>query len=375
MSASTTSFSNRVANLPLPTLEADAPMRIAVFNYGLPVHGQKRGGVDRVAHDLADGLARRGHSVTVFCHDARPAGAAYAVAPLPWRRFVSTRWGRAITMGYLGHVLAALPDYRTFDVVLAHGDSLLLPVRGRPVVRVMHGTGLEEARSAESPVRAVLQLGVYVLELLSTLVNRHTVAVSRSTRRFNPWVTHVVPNGVNLQVFRPPDGPRADAPTILFVGTVEGRKRGRQLLQWFARDVQPRVPAAQLWMVAAAGPAQVGVRYFPAPSDAELVRLYQQAWVYASPSTYEGFGLPYLEAMASGTPVVATPNPGSREVLGDGRFGCLAGDDSFADTVCRLLSDSDERVRWRALGLERAHACSLDRSVAEYELLLRSVVS
>ena len=51
-------------------------------------------------------------------------------------------------MGYLGNVLALLPDYREFDAIIAHGDSLLLPLAGKPVVRVMHGSALGEARSA-----------------------------------------------------------------------------------------------------------------------------------------------------------------------------------------------------------------------------------
>ena len=59
-------------------------------------------------------------------------------------------------MGYLGNVLAVLPDYRTFDVVIAHGDSLLLPIARRPLVRVLHGSALEEAMHATSPGRFLL---------------------------------------------------------------------------------------------------------------------------------------------------------------------------------------------------------------------------
>ena len=74
-------------------------------------------------------------------------------------------------------------------------------------------------------------------------------------------------------------------------------------------------PQAQLTMVATTGPPMQGVTYCTGIAEAELVRLFQQSWVYASPSVYEGFGLPYLEAMACGTAVVASPNPGSRELL------------------------------------------------------------
>src|SRR4051812_15532760 len=98
-------------------------MRLAMFSYGLPVAGEKRGGIERSAHSLAEGLARRGHQVTVFSHDERPRGAAYDVRPLPWKRFVETWIGRRVTMGYLGNVLAVLPGYEEFDAVIANGDS------------------------------------------------------------------------------------------------------------------------------------------------------------------------------------------------------------------------------------------------------------
>ena len=123
-------------------------LRIATISYGLPVPGLKRGGIERVADMLADGLARRGHDVTVFTHDPKPAGAAYDVRTLPWKGFVDTWLGRRVTMGYLGNVLAVVPNYSQFDVIVAHGDSLLLPLARKPLVRVMHGSALGEARSA-----------------------------------------------------------------------------------------------------------------------------------------------------------------------------------------------------------------------------------
>ena len=59
-------------------------LRLAMLSYGLPVEGQKRGGIERAAHTLADGLARRNHDVVVFSHDPKPSGAAYEVpSPRP----------------------------------------------------------------------------------------------------------------------------------------------------------------------------------------------------------------------------------------------------------------------------------------------------
>src|SRR5206468_7722411 len=131
--------------------------------------------------------------------------------------------------------------------------------------------------------------------------------------------------------------------------------------------VRPRFPDAQLHMVTPSGPAHPGVTYHYGITSAALVGLYQSSWVYASPSTYEGFGLPYLEALACGTPVVATPNPGSREVLGDGRFGRLASDEQFAAEICRLLSDEPACERLSRAGLERAAEHAISRTAEWYE--------
>jgi phosphatidyl-myo-inositol alpha-mannosyltransferase len=345
-------------------------MRLAMFSYGLPVLGEKRGGIERSAHVLAEGLARRGHQMVVFSHDPRPAGASYEVRELPWKRFVNSWFGRRVTMGYLGNLLAVLPDYREFDAIIAHGDSLLLPLAGKPIVRVMHGSALGEARSARSAGRWILQMGVYLQELATALLESGTVAVSECARRDNRFVRRVIPHGVDPGIFYPSPTDKTREPSVLFVGTLGGRKRGRFLLDIFERFVRVSHPDASLAMVGPVGPIMPGVTYHTGVSDAELGALYRRAWVYASPSTYEGFGLPYLEAMASGTAVLATPNPGSREVLLDGRYGRLAADEAFPGALVALLGDASARRALEVQGLQRAQEYSLDLMIDRYETLL-----
>ena len=345
-------------------------LRLAMVSYGLPVSHERRGGIERAAHTLADGLARRGHEVTVFTHDPKPAGARYAVSPLPWKAFVNTWFGRRATMGYLGTVLAILPDYRDFDAVVMHGDSLLAPLIGKPVLRVMHGSALGEARSATSIGRFVLQCGVYVQELLTAVCQNGVVAVSENTRHDNPFLRRVIPHGVDEAIFRPQPGSRTPEPSVLFVGSLDGRKRGRFLLEGFLSDVRACHPEATLTMVGATGPARPGVTYMSGVDDDRLADLYRRAWVYASPSTYEGFGLPYLEAMACGTPVVASRNPGSVELLGDAAYGLMPADADFIGVVSALLGDEARRAELAAAGLSRARHYSLTRMIDGYEDLL-----
>lgn len=366
----------RHADTAAPRLAAGpGHLRIAVFSYGLPYPGLKRGGVEQVAHDLANAWVDRGHAVTVFTYDPRPPAARYETAPLPWRSFVLSWLGRRMTMGYLGNLLALAPRYSGFDVIVAHGDSLFLPLLGKPVVRVMHGSALEEARSATSIGRAVLQYGVYLQELLTAMLLPSTVGVSRNTAESNRFVRRVIPNGIDRAVFRPDGTKRSAHPSILFVGALGGRKRGAWLLEQFRRVVRPRFPDAELHMVTAAGPDEPGVHYHSGISTTDLVGLYQAAWVYASPSTYEGFGLPYLEAMGCGTPVVATPNPGSREVLDNGRYGRLEGDDTFALAIVQLLDDPAGRTALISAGLDRASQFDVARSAALYDSLIQELTA
>ncbi|HEV3217291.1 MAG TPA: glycosyltransferase family 4 protein [Vicinamibacterales bacterium] len=348
-------------------------LRLAVFSYGLPAPGQKRGGIERAAHTLAQGLAERGHHVVVFSHDLKPEGAAYEVRNLPWSSFVNTWLGRRVTMGYLGNVMALLPDYKDFDAIIAHGDSLLLPLAGKPVLRVMHGSALGEAAHATSIGRCLLQCGIFAQELLTALTGSGTVGVSENTRRDNPFVKHVIPHGVDTRLFRPMPSEKTAEPSLMFVGAVEGRKRGAFLLDVFQQTVRPALPDATLMFVGPSGPEMPGVTYRSGVDDAELATLYRRAWLYVSPSTYEGFGLPYLEAMACGTAVLATPNPGSDEVLAGGQFGKLVNDAAFGAATLNLLGDETARRAMEVRGLRRAQELSLDSMLDRYETLLAAL--
>ncbi len=81
-------------------------------------------------------------------------------------------------------------------------------------------------------------------------------------------------------------------------------------------------------------------------SDAELLDLYRRAWVVASASAHEGWGMTLTEAAACGTPAVATRIPDTRTRCSDGRSGLLVGDvDEFAGALDRVLADADLRAR------------------------------
>ena len=106
------------------------------------------------------------------------------------------------------------------------------------------------------------------------------------------------------------------------------------------------------------------VRFFGFVPDRTLAILYRLAAVFVFPSLYEGFGLPPLEAMASGTPVITSNVSSLPEVVGD---AALLVDplqpEAIADAMRRVLTDSALRADLRGRGLDRARHFSWERSI------------
>jgi glycosyltransferase involved in cell wall biosynthesis len=238
-------------------------------------------------------------------------------------------------------------------------------------VRTLHGTALAEAWfngvRGRSPKRLLLHTYFYLSECVADVRADVVVAVSDDTRRYYPRVDLVIPNGIDLAAWAPDGSPKSTSPSILFVGEVDSRKRGRLVLDVFARVVRTAVPGAQLWLVSPDRVDAPGVHWKGRVSDAALHDLMRRAWIMCLPSAYEGFGRPYAEALAAGTVAVATPNPGAREVLEDGRIGVIAADDALGDALVRLLRNPTERAAFEQRGLERARAFAWDRVAAAYE--------
>lgn len=386
-------------------------MRIALVHATLPTPAGGRprdGGVSHVVHELATALARRGHEVRVASLDAPPPTAGYAGVRLedPWG-IAHSRLGRSwglpwlvLRQGLRGGPAAGLwrlpspappgvaaaaavapPRPDRPDVVHAHGDDWLLApalqlcgLAGRPrpaLVRTFHGSALAEAGAAgTAPARRLNQFLLYLAELASAANVDAAVAVSPATARLVPRVRAVIPPGVDLTRFRPgPAAARSPVPAVLVVGTLGGRKRGRLALRAFQEAVRPRLAGAELWMVCPEPVTGPGVVWLGKLAPEALVARYQRAWVVCLPSAYEGFGLPALEALACGTPVVATPNPGTGELLDGGRYGLLVPPAELGQALAALLADPARRAALAAAGLARAAAYSWEHIAARHEAL------
>jgi glycosyltransferase involved in cell wall biosynthesis len=333
-------------------------MRIAMTSLYLP--GGSKIGVGYQVHHMANEMVRRGHSVTVFSQHTSGEPAAYNLVQIPARR-------RLRTFSFPWDLRKV--DFSEFDVLHAHGDDWFLWGKKRPRhIHTYHGSCFAEFLHQKGVRERARMLGLAACEWASVRLCDESVAVSRCTRIHLPAVRHVIPNGVDLDSFNPANQKEA-SPVVLFVGTLRGRKRGNLLVKTFCSEVRLKVPNAVLWAVCEEPVSGPGVLWMGRVPFAVLCDLYRRAWVFCLPSTYEGFGIPYIEAMASGTAVVATPNHGALEVLRDGVCGLVVPDTRLGSSLVRVLRDAPLRKHLEETGLQQVQQYSWDRVCVAYEAL------
>ena len=172
---------------------------------------------------------------------------------------------------------------------------------------------------------------------------------------------------------------------VLHVGTIEPRKNVAALLAAWPRlrtrmpDAPPLVLCGKLgWgqesteLALARARAEGWLRWLGYAPDPTLRALYQRAAAVVCPSVYEGFGLPLVEAMAAGAPLVCSDIPVFREVAADAAlFVPPADDDAWARALADVLSDPDRARALAARGAARARAFSW-RNTADQTLAVLS---
>jgi glycosyltransferase involved in cell wall biosynthesis len=292
---------------------------------------------------------------------------------------------RRMTWGGPGRITAAVRDVLWYPG--------LLPLEGRRL-DVLHCTTFRAPLRATVPVIVTVHdLAVvrhpelftawtrgYARTLLCPVLRAadRVLAVSEFTKREVEELAgvradriSVAYNAASREVFTP-DGPAAAGDYVLAVGTLEPRKNLPRLIEATARlGVELRVAGARGWGGVDVDAAHV--RWLGRPDDAELATLLRGALCLAYPSLYEGFGIPVLEAMLCGTPVVTSRASAMEEVAGEAAELVDPCDvASIAAAIERAIGRRDDL---RAAGLARAQRFSWDATAAAATAAYREVAA
>ncbi len=337
------------------------PLRVALLH---PTYWPEvRRGSERFAHDLGAGLARRGHDVRLITshrgRTARTREDGIEVVRVP--RLPDGRLRRRLYEDHLTHVPFAARE-----------------LRGAPLAHALFHTDAKAARLARVPYvyaymgiphRRTLANRRLRAELVAAAIEhaRATVVLSEAARRgFERWLgvrPRVIHPGVDLGAFTP-GGERAERFTVVCPAALDApHKRAGLLLDAFALVRRER-PGARLIVDRRSRVAGDGVEPRDLDDHAALLAAYREAHVCALASRGEAFGLVLVEAMACGTPAVASADAAGPEVTG---FTFDGGAAALARTILEAAEQPAAEAR---AGAERF---SLDRCVAAHEALYREL--
>lgn len=365
-------------------------MRIAI---DARLWAEPRSGIGRYTRSLIEHLLRIAPEEHWIHYVDRPPGATLPgveVRCLPWpQRLLWSLWH-------------APRDLRRRPVDLFHGvTGFELPPRG-PWTLV---TTVHDLVPLRLPALVPSRHRWAVRCLLGGALRRaqRVIAVSEATRaevlaryRLPPARVVVVPEAAAPHFTPPAPAALAAArtryglarPYVLFVGFLEPKKNLGTLLEAIARLRRRGAwGGTELLVVGSRGwgpdPGERvraldldgAVRFVGPAPDADLPALYAGAVAFAFPSLWEGFGLPVLEAMASGAPVVASDRGALPEITGGAALLVEPAAEPLADALERLLADPALRERLRAAGLARAAEYSWERTARETLAVYRTAAA
>ena len=343
---------------------------------------QKHGGISRYFVELANSLCLRAKVqpllLTGFHNNAH-------VRQAPKGAFPS--WGLDSPWLPKGrHQLNLLFDrvaLRAYPQAIYHASFFApLPPLRSPLVLTVYDCLHEECPAEEDPTGERAQAKFAPLHQAKQII-----CISETTRQavlkhyaLDPSRCHTVHLG-----FRPQERtyPRLiDGDYILYVGHRPKYKQPDVLFQAFSM-VKNQLPGWRI-LLAGGGPLsesekrrleELGILHSVQQaflSEDELQAAYRFAGMLVFPSLYEGFGLPALEAMACGCPVIVSNGGSLPEVVSDAGLIFPVGDaQALATHICKVAHSSDETRRLRECGLKRALDFSWDRCARETEKVYR----
>lgn len=346
---------------------------------------KQSGGIGRYTRGLVTtlaGLDQQNDYLLLLAPDAPLAGlATFSAYPnFSHKRYpLAERW---MTIAWHRLDLPLPVEWFAGNVDLFHSPNFILP----PVRRAKTLLTVHDLSFIRHPQGAVDKLRRWLERVVPASLARadHILADSESTQRDLADIFNVDPANVTVvgagveERFRPVTDPAvleavrrryrlpAGEKIILGLGTLEPRKNFTGLIQAFSQSPVREshhlaIAGGKGWLyedifaAAAESPAAGRIHLLGFVADDDLPALYSMADLFAYPSHYEGFGIPVIEAMACGTPVVCANNSCLPEVAGQAALQVTATDTpALAETLYRLAADETLRQAAISEGFRQA---------------------
>ena len=338
------------------------------------------GGTETYARELTRALSRVG---TLDYRVCAPAIAPDVGDGLPTKEITAYRASRTPIGRLAAMGLASIGPGVRRQLEPDHLDALhfplsimMPPLRKPPSVTTVHDV-LDKVRPdafsrAERAYRKVVYSWTARLSRLIIVHSEHAKEVYAAGAGIEAGRVRVIPLGIDRTLFTP--GEETREPFLLYPADAWPHKNHDRLMEAFSLLRHER-PDLSLVLTGAGHERRVlpeGVEYRGLVSPGELARLYRTASAMVFPSLHEAFGLPPLEAMASGCPVVVSNAGALPEVCGDAAaYFDPTSAEEIAGAISTVLDRPDELV---ARGLARAKLFSWDECARRHEDVYRELV-
>lgn len=341
-------------------------LKIAFFNKQLP--SDNPNGVSVQVHRLANELSQRGHELTCFSFSPKPIDALYKHIQI-----------KAKSKSHIHRKFEAALEFRkidgsNFDILHFHGDDFLIKGSNKKI-RTFYGSAINEALHAQTINRFLYQSLFYIFEWISLLKKGYTVGISKATKKALPLIQCTIHCGVPENIYRP-EGIKSNNPSILFIGDLKSRKRGAFLIEKFKKEILPLIPNCTLSIV---GPEKCNgnnIIYLGQIKECQLIKEYQKAWLYCMPSSYEGFGVPAIEAMACKTAIVTIKNAATRELIKHKTNGIISTSKFFSRDIVEIIKNKELRETITKEGLNTfKQKFTIKQTADSYETLYFSILN
>ncbi|MCK4250889.1 glycosyltransferase family 4 protein [candidate division WOR-3 bacterium] len=331
------------------------------------------GGTERYSYGLAKQLQKDGYDVTVLSTATNKEEAFEALDGINTYKFKPPH-------KFYGYIIEFLSFLNTLKVIKKFNPDIVHVVSCR--YRFAFGAiAASKIMKKKTVYSAALPPKLHTSNLLlrffnffaSKLIGRCNIIISPSmevkdilAHQLNPKKIVVIPNFITKNYHRKT---KKEKNSILFVGRLEIKQKGIDLLIHALHYVRKEIPNVNLYIIgqgnslgylknlAAEYELRENIIFLGYVDDYELANMYSKCEIFVFPSLYESFGIVVIEAMSAGLPIVSHNLDCVSEIFDGGKYGILVkkGDvEGLADQIIKLLKDDELREYYSKMSLERS---------------------